>query len=172
MSDDTVSAQALAGQAMPDEPMQKEPMPEELKLDNQLCFPLYAASRLVTRLYKERLEPLGITYPQYIVLMILWEEAPCPVKTVSRRAILNTNTLTPLLKRLEQQGYITRQRDGRDERQVMVHLSMAGKSLRDRCACVPWELLESSGVALDKLIALRDMLNEVLPDLKRSLEGE
>ena len=77
------------------------PASEVLKLDNQLCFPLYAASRLLTRLYKPHLDPLGLTYPQYIVLMILWEEAPCPVKTVSRRAILNTNTLTPLLKRLE-----------------------------------------------------------------------
>ena len=149
----------------------QEGMPEELKLDNQLCFPLYAASRLVTRLYKDRLEPLGITYPQYIVLMILWEEAPCPVKTISRRAILNTNTLTPLLKRLEQQGYISRQRDGQDERQVMVHLTLAGRALRDRCACVPWELLQSSGVSPEKLVALREMLNEVLPDLKQTLEG-
>ncbi len=147
-------------------------MPEELRLDNQLCFPLYAASRLVTRLYKERLEPLGITYPQYIVLMILWEEAPCPVKTISRRAILNTNTLTPLLKRLEQQGYINRQRDGEDERQVQVNLTMAGRALRDRCACVPWELLESSGVPFEKLMALRELLNDVLPDLQRSLEKE
>ena len=71
-----------------------------LRLDRQLCFPLYAASRLVTRLYQPLLEPLGLTYPQYIVLMILWEDAPCTVSHIVERAMLNTNTLTPLLKRL------------------------------------------------------------------------
>ena len=144
--------------------------PEELRLDNQLCFPLYAASRLITRLYKDRLEPLGITYPQYVVMMILWEDAPCAVKDVGRRAILNTNTLTPLLKRLEEQGYIRRQRDGSDERVVKIHLTDAGLALRDRCACVPWELLQSCDVPMDKVDELKALLDELLPVLKNSLD--
>lgn len=144
--------------------------PEELRLDNQLCFPLYAASRLITRLYKDRLEPLGITYPQYVVMMILWEDAPCAVKDVGKRAILNTNTLTPLLKRLEEQGYITRKRDGADERVVKIHLTPAGLSLRDECACVPWELLQSCGISLEKIDELKVLLDELLPILKTSLD--
>tara|TARA_Y100001951_G_scaffold17220_1_gene12347 strand:- start:12132 stop:12620 length:489 start_codon:yes stop_codon:yes gene_type:complete len=148
------------------------PVSEVLKLDNQLCFPLYAASRLLTRLYKPHLDPLGLTYPQYIVLMILWEEAPCPVKTVSRRAILNTNTLTPLLKRLEQLGLIRRQRCEGDERQVMLALTESGLALRDQCACIPTALLEETALPVETLLSLRDSLNAVLPVLQQALERE
>ena len=89
---------------------------EQLKLENQLCFPVYAASRLITREYQPFLDKLEITYPQYLVLMILWEEDGMPVNDIARKLILNTNTITPLLKRMEQQGIIRRRRSGKDER--------------------------------------------------------
>lgn len=138
-----------------------------LRLEHQLCFPLYATSRLVTRLYQPLLEPLGLTYPQYIVLMILWAEAPCPVSQVSERALLNTNTLTPLLKRLEQLGFIQRTRRVSDERVVEISLTPAGLELKERCACVPLEMLKKTNFPLEKAFALKGLLEEFLLELRR-----
>ena len=140
-------------------------LPPQLHLDNQLCFPLYAASRMITRLYQDKLTPLGLTYPQYIVMMILWESAPCAVKLVSERALLNTNTLTPLLKRLEQQGLIIRSRAVDDERVVMLHLSESGLSLRDDCECIPEALLDKLAVEEGDLLQLKHILTRLLPVL-------
>ncbi|MFT7403037.1 MarR family winged helix-turn-helix transcriptional regulator [Zhongshania sp.] len=140
-------------------------LPLQLRLDNQLCFPLYAASRMITRLYQDKLTPLGLTYPQYIVMMILWESAPCAVKVVSERALLNTNTLTPLLKRLEQQGFIIRSRGVDDERVVMLYLSESGLSLRDDCECIPEALLDKLAVEEDDVLQLKDILTRLLPVL-------
>ena len=92
---------------------------EQLKLENQLCFPVYAASRLITREYQPFLDKLKITYPQYLVLMVLWEHGSLPVNDIAKKLILNTNTITPLLKRMEQQGLIIRNRSDKDERKVM-----------------------------------------------------
>ena len=137
--------------------------PEDLlRLDRQVCFPIYAASRLVTRRYQPLLEPFGITYPQYIVLMILWEDAPCTVSHVVERALLNTNTLTPLLKRLEQLGYVTRQRSTRDERIVEIDLTETGRALHSQCACVPVELMKSTPFPVEKLVALKGLLDELI----------
>ena len=138
-----------------------------LRLDRQLCFPLYATSRLVTRLYQPVLEPFGLTYPQYIVLMILWEDAPCPVSHIGDRALLNTNTLTPLLKRLEQLGYVRRQRRASDERIVEISLSEAGLALKSRCACIPTELSKTTTFPADKMRALKQLLDEFLADLRQ-----
>lgn len=144
-----------------------------LRLENQLCFPLYATSRLVTRLYQPLLEPLGLTYPQYIVLMILWEDAPCPVSQISERALLNTNTLTPLLKRLEQLGFIQRQRRASDERVVEISLTPAGAELKSRCGCVPLEMIKKLNFPLEKAVALKTLLDEFLADLRwQAPEGE
>jgi len=139
---------------------------ELLRLERQLCFPLYAASRLVTRLYQPVLEPLGLTYPQYIVLMILWADAPCSVSQISERALLNTNTLTPLLKRLEQLGFVQRQRRATDERVVDISLTAAGAELKSRCACVPLEMLKKINFPLEKAEALKSLLDELLLDLR------
>jgi len=139
-----------------------------LRLENQLCFPLYATSRLVTRLYQPLLEPLGLTYPQYIVLMILWEDAPCPVSQISERALLNTNTLTPLLKRLEQQGVVERRRDPADERRVLISLTDDGAALREPAADVPRCLVESMGVELGEVTGLRDRLKELTASIERT----
>ncbi|MBN2780390.1 MAG: MarR family transcriptional regulator [Candidatus Marinimicrobia bacterium] len=113
---------------------------EQLKLENQLCFPLYAASHLITRRYQPHLEKLGITYPQYLVLMVLWEYEEMTVNSISKKLILNTNTVTPLLKRMESMDLITRQRSGKDERKVIVRLSEKGRRLREEAASIPGKL--------------------------------
>ncbi len=151
------SPSAPPGDALPEDP---------LRLDLQLCFRLYAASRLITRLYQPMLEPHGLTYPQYIVLMILWEEAPCSVSRIGARALLNTNTLTPLLKRLEQQGLVQRQRRQDDERIVEIHLPEAGHALRSHCDCIPAEIASATHLPLEKAMALATLLDELLAGLR------
>src|SRR5512133_2652142 len=99
---------------------------EQLKLSNQICFPLYAASRLITREYQPYLDKMEITYPQYLVLLVLWETDGIPVNEIAQKLILNTNTITPLLKRMETQGLITRKRSENDERKVIVCLTGKG----------------------------------------------
>src|ERR1035437_2784558 len=113
---------------------------EQLKLENQLCFPLYAASRLIIREYQQHLDKLEITYPQYLVLMVLWETDNISVNDISQRLILNTNTVTPLLKRMEVQGIITRNRSAKDERKVMVKLTEKGLLMRVKAAGIPEKL--------------------------------
>ncbi|WP_373090460.1 MarR family winged helix-turn-helix transcriptional regulator [Zhongshania sp.] len=142
----------------------------QLQLENQLCFPLYASSRLITRLYQRYLTPLGLTYPQYIVMMILWEHAPCSINVVGDKALLNTNTLTPLLKRLEQQGFIHRRRADQDGRMVLVHLSDAGVALQDACSEIPEKLAAKLGMSRDSLLSLKALLDEILPALCLAVE--
>jgi len=142
------------------------PAPQSaLRLNQQICFPLYAASRLVTRLYQPLLEPFGLTYPQYIVLMILWEDGPSAIGHIGARALLNTNTLTPLLKRLEQTGLIERKRRQDDERVVEIALTGAGKAMEERCACVPERLVARSHFPADKALALKALLDEMVETL-------
>ena len=95
----------------------------QLKLENQLCFPVYAASRLIIREYQPYLDKLKITYPKYLVLMILWEKDAVPVNDIAKKLILNTNTITPLLKRMEKQGLVKRERSVEDERKVIIQLT-------------------------------------------------
>lgn len=137
----------------------------ELHLSNQLCFPLYAASRLVTRLYQPMLSPLGITYTQYVVLLILWEQSPCKVTDIGQRALLESSTLTPLLKRLEQLGLVRRQRDTIDERVVQVQLTAAGEALRERCRCVPTELMRKIDFPLERANQIKGLLEELIASL-------
>ncbi|MBR3226209.1 MAG: MarR family transcriptional regulator [Atopobiaceae bacterium] len=110
---------------------------DPLALDNQLCFPLYAASKELTRRYKPFLDPLGLTYTQYVTMMALWEQDNIPVKDLGKRLYLDSATLTPLLKRLEAHGYVTRQRSKEDERSVLISLTPEGKQLRERALDVP-----------------------------------
>ncbi len=135
-------------------------------LDAQLCFPLYAASRLLTRQYQPLLERFSLTCPQYVVLMVLWERAPRTVGEIGERALLNSNTLTPLLKRLEQQGVITRTRDSGDERVVMIALTEQGCALKSQCACIPTKMQQRLGFDPDKAIALKQLLDEFLRHLR------
>ncbi|MCU0489362.1 MAG: MarR family transcriptional regulator [Anaerolineales bacterium] len=141
---------------------------EQLKLENQLCFPLYAASRLVIQEYQPHLEKLGITYAQYLVLMVLWETDCIAVSEITRRLILNTNTITPVLKRMEAQGIITRHRSEEDERKVIVSLTPKGKELQIETASIPEKLaagLVSSNVKIEELQILKDQLYVIIHDL-------
>ncbi|MDX9852544.1 MAG: MarR family transcriptional regulator [Tenuifilaceae bacterium] len=138
---------------------------EQLKLSNQLCFPVYAASRLITREYKPYLDKLGITYPQYLVLMVLWETDGLTVVEIAHKLILNTNTITPLLKRMESQGILTRTRSGADERKVIVSLTKKGKEMRIQAATIPEELvknLKTDSLKVEDLITLRSTLNNLI----------
>ena len=113
---------------------------ESLKLKNQLCFPLYAASREVVKHYRPLLDPYGLTYTQYIALMVLWEERQVNVKTLGERLYLDSGTLTPLLKSLEQKGYVTRTRSKEDERVLIAAVTEEGLSLREELKDVPEKL--------------------------------
>ncbi|AZD03611.1 MULTISPECIES: MarR family winged helix-turn-helix transcriptional regulator [Pseudomonas] len=144
---------------------------DSLKLDSQLCFKLYAASRAVVRGYKPMLDQLGLTYPQYLVMLVLWEWQATPpelptVKALGERLALDSGTLTPLLKRLEQLQLVQRQRSSRDEREVHLSLSAAGLALRDQVPPLKAALLCDSGVDLDSLSELRHGLDRLLAQVK------
>jgi MarR family transcriptional regulator, organic hydroperoxide resistance regulator len=138
---------------------------EQLKLENQLCFPVYAASRLITRIYQPYLDEIGITYPQYLVLLVLWEKDEVTVNEISRKLFLNTNTTTPLLKRLEAQGLVTRRRSGEDERKVIIALTPKGKKLQSRAAGIPAKLSEGlagGSMGVNELTDLKGRLNKII----------
>lgn len=114
----------------------------QLKLENQICFPLYSVSRLITQQYKPLLDELGVTYPQYLVLLVLWDKEEIPVKDISKKLFLETNTLTPLLKRMEANGLIARNRSKTDERSVIVSLTEEGRLLKDKAKDIPTQLID------------------------------
>lgn len=122
-----------------------------LLLDNQLCFALYSASLAMTKLYKPLLEELGLTYPQYLVMLVLWERDGLMVSELGQRLSLDSGTLTPLLKRLEAAGLVSRLRDVADERRVHIHLTAAGRRLKARAAKVPACVLAASQCSLDEI---------------------
>ncbi|MDX9773854.1 MAG: MarR family transcriptional regulator [Bacteroidales bacterium] len=147
---------------------------EQLKLDNQLCFPLYAVSRLITRNYQPFLDELGITYPQYLVLLVLWEHDGLTVNEISKRLILNTNTTTPLLKRLEGLGIITRKRSGEDERKVLIELTGKGRKMESVAAAIPQKMsvgLLPEGISESDLVDLRERLSLILNHLTDMEQG-
>lgn len=115
-------------------------MKEEFKLDNQLCFRLYTASRLMTQAYHPLLSEHGLTYPQYLVLLVLWESDAQPVNDIARRLYLETNTVTPLLQRMEKEGILTRQRGQKDARQMIVSLTKKGRDLQKKLADAPFSM--------------------------------
>ncbi len=137
----------------------------QLKLGNQLCFPVYAASRLIIREYQPYLNKLGITYPQYLVLMILWETDTITVNEISNKLILNTNTITPLLKRMETLGIIERHRSENDERKVIINLTPKGKLMQVDAAIIPEKLaagLISDTIKAEELIDLKHKLDVII----------
>ncbi|MBS0429158.1 MAG: MarR family transcriptional regulator [Proteobacteria bacterium] len=134
---------------------------ELLKLDNQLCFAVYSASLAMTRLYKPQLDKLGLTYPQYLVMLALWEEDGLMVSALGERLSLDSGTLTPLLKRLEANGLVARVRDVADERRVHITLTAAGRRLKGRAAGVPACLLAASECSIDELVALTRQLQSL-----------
>ena len=142
------------------------PRHPQLDLDAQLCFPLYAASRAVTRAYGPLLQDFGLTYPQYLTLLALWDDGePMTVGELGARLRLDSGTLTPVLKRLEQAGLVTRRRDSADERRVLVAVTDAGWDLQDRVADVPARLVGSLGLNPTDSRQLRTLLNGLLDRL-------
>ena len=139
---------------------------EALRLENQLCFPLYAASRRVVGLYKPHLDAIGLTYTQYIAMMVLWEEGPVSVKTLGERLYLDSGTLTPLLKKMESAGWIARRRDPNDERSVIVTVTGEGMQLRDAARDIPARMGACIGLSAEEAGTLYTLLYKLLGQLE------
>jgi MarR family transcriptional regulator, organic hydroperoxide resistance regulator len=140
-----------------------------LMLDNQLCFAVYSTAHAFNRVYKPLLDKLGLTYPQYLVMLVLWERDGVPVKDIGERLFLDSGTLTPLLKRLEAADLVKRTRSTEDERQVLIALTPQGQALREKAKAVPEGILAASACSVGEslamkrdLIALRDKLNAAM----------
>lgn len=138
---------------------------DPLLLSNQLCFALYSSSHLLTKAYKPLLKELGLTYPQYLAMLALWEEDGVTVGALGERLFLDSGTLTPLLKRLEAAKLLKRERSGADERQVFIHLTEKGRALRKAAATIPGRAASATGLGINELIALRSKLNELREQL-------
>jgi MarR family transcriptional regulator, organic hydroperoxide resistance regulator len=143
-----------------------------LSLDRQLCFALYSASRAMTGAYRPILTDLNLTYPQYLVMLVLWEEGRVTVGRLGERLQLDSGTLSPLLKRLEANGFVRRERSSEDERLVEVTLTPAGRRLERKAQCIPEELLGSTGMTQQEVADLRDAVRHLTDALNASLRKE
>ena len=140
---------------------------ESLKLDERICFPLYVLSKEITGLYRPILEELDLTYPQYLVMMVLWEEDGLAVSHIGEKLFLDSGTLTPVLKRLENKGFINRIRNKEDERVVQLFLTENGKNLRQHACGIPEKLLEQIHVQIEDLKNFKDTLNQLINNIKK-----
>lgn len=141
---------------------------EILSLDSQFCFALYSASLAMTKAYKPLLDGLGLTYPQYLVMLVLWQKDDVLVKDIGERLYLDSGTLTPLLKRLEGSALIVRTRDESDERQVRITLTREGRMLRKKAQCIPDQVRRAVGQPTHALVGLRDQLAVIRDELSRT----
>ena len=137
-----------------------------LKLENQLCFPLYAAAREVTKRYRPFLDDLNLTYTQYITMMVVWECSECSVKTLGEKLYLDSGTLTPVVKSLEQKGYVRRFRSTEDERVLLVSITEAGKALRDKAAAVPMQVAACIHLTQEEAMTLHRLLYKLLAEME------
>ena len=140
---------------------------EVMKLDNQICFPLYAAARYVTGLYTPYLKDLGLTYTQYITFLVLWEKDGISVSEIGSRLMLDNGTLSPMLKKMEQAGYIERKRSSDDDRVVIVSLTKKGRELQDKAKEIPMKVGGCIDLPPEKAIQLHGLLHELLENQKR-----
>ena len=147
------------------------PPRDSLLLDNQMCFALYSASLTMTKVYKPLLQKFGLTYPQYLVMLVLWEQDARSVSELGERLFLDSGTLTPLLKRLEALSFVTRKRDIADERRVIVALTTAGKRLQKQSLSVPQHISCATECSLPELIALTRQLGKLRMALLRSTDS-
>ena len=138
----------------------------QLKLENQLCFPLYASAKEIVRLYKPYLDPLDLTYTQYIVMMVMWDKKSCIVTELGDKLYLDSGTLTPLLKKLENKGYIVRERDVIDERKVTLHLTKKGEELKEKAANVPSSMGSCVKITEEEAKTLHSLLYKLLGTIK------
>ncbi|MER5879622.1 MULTISPECIES: MarR family winged helix-turn-helix transcriptional regulator [unclassified Streptomyces] len=143
-----------------------------LRLDQQICFSLNAASRAFGGVYRVILKDLGLTYPQYLVMLVLWEHGELPVKRLGEHLRLDSGTLSPLLKRLEAAGLVLRERSTRDERSVQVRLTEEGGALRERAVSVPRRIAAATGADLEEIRELRDRLDRLTAALDRAARSE
>jgi DNA-binding MarR family transcriptional regulator len=144
---------------------------EEKRLDRQLCFAVYATAHAFTRAYKPILDKVGLTYPQYLVMLVLWERAELPVKTIGEQLGLDSGTLSPLLKRLEQNGLIRRTRDRHDERQVIVSLTPEGEAMRNEVDAIMTAIGEAAGCTPEEMAGMREMLQRLRKSLNAAAGG-
>lgn len=154
---------------MRDKMARKQAAVDPLRLDNQICFAVYSATHAFNRVYKPLLDRLGLTYPQYLVMLVLWERDDVPLKDIGEKLFLDSGTLTPLLKRLEAAHLVRRTRSSEDERQVLIALTPQGHALKERARSVPQSILAASDCSVselvamkDEIVALRDRLNAVI----------
>ncbi|MER0484495.1 MarR family transcriptional regulator [Streptomyces sp. Edi2] len=148
----------------------RPPVPdaELLRLDHQVCFSLHAASRAFGGVYRDALKDLGLTYPQYLVMLVLWEHGSQPVKAIGEQLRLDSGTLSPLLKRLESAGLVRRERSTEDERSVTIHLTPAGDDLRAAALPVPRRMLAATGLTIEELRTLQGLLGRVTSALDKA----
>ena len=146
-------------------------MADPIPLDSQLCFSLYATTIAINRTYKPLLDALGVTYPQYLVLSTLWEEDGQTIGAIADRLSLGPSTITPLVKRLEQAGFVGRHRNPADERQVQVRLTAKGRDLRAETGCLTDELLRRSGMTVEQIVALNQQVQALRDGLVRKVDG-
>lgn len=144
---------------------------DPLALDLQLCFSLYSAANLMTRMYRPLLQPLGLTYPQYLAMLVLWERAPQTVGEVGQRLGLDSGTLTPLFKRLEEAGLVSRTRDPADERRVVIGLTEAGRALREQALAVPAAVFCRLPGTLQELSVLKQSVDRLAESLRADVGG-
>lgn len=133
-----------------------------LKLENQLCFPVYALSRHITSLYRPHLEAIGLTYPQYLVMMVLWEHQQVTVKELGQKLWLDSGTLTPLLKRMAENGLLTRKRAEQDERVVNINITEKGENLKQEAASIPEKLFKELATDEEQFFLLQKQINQIL----------
>lgn len=141
-----------------------------LRLDNQICFAVYSAAHAFNKVYKPLLDRLGLTYPQYLVMLSLWERDGEPLKDIGERLFLDSGTLTPLLKRLEAAGLVKRTRSTEDERQVLIALTTQGQALKEKARSVPQSILEASDCSVGELVALKSEIVALRDRLNAALE--
>ena len=146
----------------------------QLQLNNQICFPIYSTSRLITKAYKPYLDKLGITYPQYLVLLVLWEKDRKTVNELTNKLMLDTNTLSPLLKRMEKMDLLQRKRSQEDQRYVIIELTTKGNQLKSKALHIPENLLGTilnEEISLDKVIQLKETLDALIERLKTNIRN-
>ena len=148
--------------------LQTQTNKERLRLENQLCFPLYACAKEVVRQYREPLEPLNLTYTQYIVMMVLWEHGEMTEGELGKKVHLDSGTLAPLLKRLEKAGYVNRVRPENNENKLLLSLTPEGEKLREQALGVPPQMQGCIPLSEDELILLRDLLNRALTGMNNN----
>ncbi|ARF70845.1 MarR family transcriptional regulator [Streptomyces griseus] len=159
--------------ATPGTPSDLAAVPDEelLRLDHQVCFSLHAASRAFGGFYRQALKDLGLTYPQYLVMLVLWEDGPQPVKAIGARLHLDSGTLSPLLKRLEAAGLVRRERSREDERSVLIELTDEGARLRERALSVPRGVLAATGLSVAEVLGLQKVLGRLTAALGEAVDA-